>query len=141
MAVIHVRSQATMLAQSISAGENQEFSLIADEPTKLGGANSGATPYDLLLGALGSCMSMTMLMYAKRKGWPLEHVEIRLEHNRVHAKDCEQCETPTGMIDRVSIRTELTGALEADQKKRIIAIGERCPVRNTLTKGIVFDST
>src|ERR687893_430160 len=86
--------------------------LVADEPESLGGTDAGPTPYDLLLAALSGCKAMTLRMYADRKGWPLESVTVRLSHDRIHAKDCEECETEEGRIDRIQREIELEGSLD-----------------------------
>lgn len=134
--MIRVSGQANMLTQQITAGESGEFSFVADEPVRLGGSNKGPTPYDLILSALGSCMSMTMFMYARRKAWPLKGVEIELDHNRIHAKDCEDCETKIGMLDEFYVRVKLTGALSGEQREKIFSIAKRCPVHTTLTREV-----
>src|SRR3712207_9158394 len=92
--------------------------LVADEPESLGGADEGPNPYDLLLAALGGCTAMTLRMYADRKGWPLESVTVRLSQDRIHAKDCEECETEEGRIDRIRREIELGGPLEEKQRRR-----------------------
>ncbi|MFQ5650173.1 MAG: alpha/beta fold hydrolase [bacterium] len=107
-------------------------SLIADEPGSAGGTNSGPTPYDLLVSALGTCTSMTLRMYADHKGWPLEGIEVRLQHEKVHARDCETCETQTGKIDRIVREIVLHGPLDQAQKERLLEIADRCPVHRTL---------
>jgi putative redox protein len=116
------------LEQRIDAGRHV---LVADEPVGAG-ADAGPTPYDLLLSALGACTSMTLRMYADRKGWPLEGVAVRLRHRRVHADDCRDCETGTGMIDHLERDLHLAGALTAEQRDRLREIAERCPVHRTL---------
>lgn len=114
MSKVTVRSIGEKLAQAITAGAEEEFSLVADEPVDIGGENSGSSPYELLLAALGSCMSMTMRMYARRKQWPLEKVEIELTHQRVNAKDCDGCEGRTGLVDQIWTRTRIFGDLRLD---------------------------
>lgn len=109
---------------------------VADEPVNFGGTGAGPTPYDYLLGALGACTAMTVRMYADRKGWPLESVTVRLAHDRVHAEDCESCETKKGRIDRVQHEIELTGPLRETQRGRLLEIAEKCPVRRTLTSEV-----
>lgn len=139
--MVRVSGQSHTLTQQITAGEKNEFNFIADEPVKLGGDNKGPTPYDLILSALGSCMSMTMFMYTRRKKWPLESVEIELDHNRIHAKDCEACETKSGMLDEIHVKIKLNGALSIEQREKIFSIAKRCPVHNTLTKEVVLRSS
>lgn len=118
--------------QEITAGHHR---LVADEPPPTGD-DAGPTPYDLLLAALGSCTSMTVRMYAKRKGWPLEHVRVTLRHSRIHAQDCAECETKTGWIDHIDREIELTGDLDEAQRERLLLIAERCPVHQTLTSQV-----
>ena len=108
-------------------------SLIADEPIAVGGTNRGPTPYDFLNAGLGACTVMTLRMYADRKGWPLEGVTARLQHEKVHASDCAECESDaTGKIDRIDREIELVGPLDDAQKKRLMEIADRCPVHRTL---------
>ena len=112
---------------------------VADEPANFGGTDSGPTPYDYLLGALGACTAMTVRMYADRKGWPLESVTVRLAHDRIHAEDCENCETKKGRIDRVQHEIELTGSLDDAQREKLLEIAEKCPVRRTLTSEMLVE--
>src|SRR5215470_13233144 len=105
---VTVYGSAAGLAQEIVVGRHR---LTGDEPTSAGGTDSGPNPYDLLLAALGSCMSMTAALYARRKGWPLESVTVRLRHSRVHAADCEACETTPALLDHIDCHLELTGVL------------------------------
>ena len=118
--------------QQITAGRHQ---LAADEPQPIG-ADSGPTPYDLLLAALGACTSMTVRMYADRKGWPLERVRVTLRHSRIHAKDCADCETSSGRIDHIDRDVELAGDLDDTQRQRLLHVAERCPVHQTLTSEV-----
>jgi putative redox protein len=105
--------------------------LIADEPEPIGD-DAGPTPYDLLLAALGSCTSMTLRMYADRKGWPLERVRVTLRHSHIHAKDCSDCETSIGFVDQIDRDIELTGDLDDTQRQRLLYMADRCPVHQTL---------
>ena len=118
--------------QQITAGRHQ---LAADEPQPIG-ADSGPTPYDLLLAAVGACTSMTVRMYANRKGWPLETVRVTLRHSRIHAQDCADCETRIGWIDHIDRDIELAGNLDDTQRQRLLDIANRCPVHQTLTSEV-----
>ena len=106
--------------------------LVADEPINVGGADAGPTPYDYLLAALGSCTAMTLRMYADRKGWPLESVTVRLSQDSIHAKDCEECETREGRINRIEREIELAAPLEEEQRRRLLEIADMCPVPRTM---------
>jgi uncharacterized OsmC-like protein len=117
------------LAQNI---EIRDHRLVADEPVDGGGADTGPNPYELLLSALGACTAMTVRLYAQRKGWPLEGVEVALHHERIHAEDCANCETQEGFVDRITKDLVFSGPLEADQRQRLAEIAERCPVQRTL---------
>jgi uncharacterized OsmC-like protein len=130
-----VRGDASGFAQEIASGRHR---LAADEPVSAGGTNAGPTPYDLLLAALGSCTSMTVAMYARRKKWPLESVTVRLRHSRVHATDCAECETKDGHIDRIDREIEVTGDLSEEQRRRLVEIAEKCPVHRTLKSEIMI---
>jgi putative redox protein len=126
------------LRHEIDAGAHTFF---ADEPADAGGDDAGPTPYDLLLGALGTCTSMTLLMYARRKGWPLEGVEVRLSHQRDYARDCAECDTKPMQIDRIERRITLKGQLDQSQRTRLLEIAEKCPVHRTLTGTITVSDT
>lgn len=133
--VVHGRADG--FAQEITVGGHR---LRADEPRGVGGTDSGPSPYDLLLSALGTCTSMTVALYARRKQWPLEAVTVRLRHSRIHAADCADCETREGKLDRIERDLELHGDLTEDQRSRLLEISYRCPVRRTLTSEIDIKS-
>src|SRR5438067_2554590 len=116
--------------------EAGRHTVLADEPTDAGGADTGPSPYDLLLAALGSCTVMTLRRYATKKRWPLDDVSVALAHDRIHAKDCADCETRDGHVDRISREITLTGDLTAEQRTALLRIAERCPVHRTLTSEI-----
>jgi putative redox protein len=113
----------------VAAGRH---SLRADEPEKVGGTDTGPDPYSFLLTSLGACTSMTIRMYADRKGYPLERAEVRLKHSKVHATDCAECETPTGKVDLIEREIELLGDLSDEQRADLLRIADRCPVHRTL---------
>jgi putative redox protein len=128
-----VRGNATGFAQNIIAGAHQ---LVADEPLKAGGTDTGPGPYDLLLAALGACTSMTLAMYARRKGWPLETVTVSLSHSREYAGDCRDCDAKEGLLDRIDRNIQLSGPLTTEQKRRLLEIADKCPIHRTLTSEI-----
>ncbi len=107
-------------------------SLVADEPVSVGGANSGPTPYDLLVSALGACTGMTLRMYADHKTLPLDAVIVRLRHQKIHAEDCQDCEDPKSKIDFIEREIELQGDLDQPAKQKMLEIANRCPVHRTL---------
>lgn len=123
------------LRNEVSYGEGQ--TLVTDEPVALGGEGAGPDPYTLLLAALGSCVSMTLVLYARRKGWPLERVRVRLRQRRVHAKDCAECESDSDdFIHHIERAVELEGDLSEEQRTRLQEIAHRCPVHRTLINEI-----
>ena len=112
--------------------------LVTDEPAGVGGDDAGPDPYTLLLGALGSCISMTVSMYARRKAWPLERVVVRLRQQRIHAKDCAECEgTQEGFVHRIERAVTVEGDLSDEQRARLLEIAHKCPVHKTLVSEIV----
>jgi putative redox protein len=115
--------------QSVQVGPHR---LSADEPLSVGGEDSGPTPYELLLAGLGACTSMTMRMYAERKKWPLDGVTVRLSHDKIHAADCESCETKVGKIDDIEREISIEGVLDDEQRARLMEIADKCPVHRTL---------
>jgi uncharacterized OsmC-like protein len=127
-----VSSESSGLAQQITSGKHRWS---ADEPAPLG-TDTGPSPYELLLAALGACTSMTLRLYAQRKQWDLQRVTVRLQHSRIHAEDCMECETRQGFLDRIDREIELSGNLDDEQKRRLVEIAEKCPVHRTLTSEI-----
>ena len=115
--------------------------LIADEPQGVGGADEGPSPYELLSAALASCTSMTLMMYARHKGLPLETVSVRVRHDRIHARDCEDCETAVGRIDEFQRELRIEGELSDEQRQRMVEIADRCPVHRTLMGEIKVRTT
>ena len=126
------------LQQEIEAGAHR---FLADEPVAVGGGDSGPNPYDLLLAALGACTSMTLRLYAERKALPLDRVTVQLRHARIHAADCETCESKEGMIDRIERGIVLEGALNGEQRARLLEIADKCPVHRTLTSEVDIQTT
>lgn len=131
--VVMVRGEAGGFVQEVVAGAHRFQS---DEPALMGGTETGPTPYDLLLAALGSCTSMTLGMYARRKKWPLERVTVHLRHSREHARDCEICPEQDARLTVIEVELALEGALTEDQRHRLLEIANRCPVHRTLTSRI-----
>ena len=135
--VVVTESDARPYGQRITAGGHQ---LVADEPAAIGGADSGPTPYDLLLAGLGACTAITVRMYADRKGWPLRQTTVRLRHQRIHAKDCADCETRTGQMDQIERELQFEGELTDSQRARLLDIAERCPVHRTLHSEVLVST-
>lgn len=128
-----VRGTVSGFLQEVVSGKHH---LRADEPVSAGGSDLAPGPYDYLLVALGVCTSMTVGLYARRKTWPLENILVSLWHSRIHAKDCEECETKEGMLDRIEASIELTGALTSEQHAKLMEIAGKCPVHRTLKSEI-----
>ena len=125
------------LRNEVRYGEGGAF--VSDEPASLGGDGAGPDPYALLLAALGSCISMTLMLYARRKGWPVERVKVRLRQGRIHAKDCAECaETAEGFVHRIEREVTFEGDLTDEQRARLLEIAHKCPVHKTLTSEIVI---
>ncbi len=131
-------SPAGPLAETILVGKHV---LLADELSAQGGNDTGPNPYDYLLAALGACTGMTLRSYARVKNWPLQHVTVRLKHDKIYAVDCASCETKEGKVDQIDRVIELQGSLSDEQRKRLLEIAERCPVHRTLTMEISIRTT
>ena len=132
-----VRGNATGFAQEIQIGSHR---LTGDEPVSSGGTDTGPSPYDMLLAALGSCTSMTISFYARRKGWPLHEVTVLLSHSKIYAADCAECETREGMLDRIERDIHFAGSLTSEQRSKLLEIANKCPVHRTLTSEIVIET-
>jgi len=130
---VTVRGGPSGLCQTVSVGPHQ---LLSDEPKGAGGEDQGPDPYELLLAALGSCTNMTLRVYAKRKGWPLQEVCVILKHSKSYANDCADCEPPTCMLDRIERQITLVGELTEEQRQRLLEVANLCPVHRTLTSKI-----
>ncbi len=115
--------------------------LRADEPVESGGTDTGPGPYDFLLAGLGACTAMTLRLYAERKKWPLENAHVTLRHGKIHAEDCAECETRSGMLDRIERMVRLEGPLDGKQKRRLMEIADKCPVHRTMTSEIRIATT
>ena len=127
----------TNLRNEVRYGEGH--TLITDEPVAAGGEDAGPDPYTLLLAALGSCISMTTTLYARRKGWPLERVHVRLRQQRIHAEDCNECEhTKDGFVHRIERSVSFEGNLTDEQLSRLQEVAHKCPVHRTLFSEIVI---
>ena len=128
-----VHGDAKGFAQRIDIGAHH---LVADEPVSYGGTDTGASPYDLILAALGSCTSMTIGLYARKRKWPLENISVSLRHSKIHAQDCEECETKEGRIDRIEMEIHLDGQLSDEQRATLMGVAGKCPIHQTLTHEI-----
>jgi uncharacterized OsmC-like protein/fermentation-respiration switch protein FrsA (DUF1100 family) len=131
--VIVSETRRGLFQQEVRIGRHR---LLADEPAGVGGLDSGPSPYDLLLASLGACTSMTLRLYAERKSLPLARVTVRLSHSKVHAADCETCETKEGMLDRIERAITLEGELDDVQRGRLLEIADKCPVHRTLSSEV-----
>ena len=126
---VTVAERDHVFTQDVTAGDHH---LVADEPTSAGGANLGVTPYDLLLAALGACTSMTLRMYANRKKLNVTNIQVQLQHNRIHAADCESCEDQSGKVDQIRRVIQIDGDITDAQRNRMLEIADMCPVHRTL---------
>lgn len=125
------------LRNEVRYGAGQTF--ITDEPLELGGEGAGPDPYTLLLAALGSCVSMTVTLYARRKGWRVERVSVRLRMHRLHADDCTECVTEgDAYVHRIERSVEIVGELDEEQRARLQEVAHKCPVHRALTSEIVI---
>jgi putative redox protein len=127
--VVVQETRAGKFQQAVTTGPHH---LTADEPLAAGGQDTGPGPYDFLLTGLGACTSMTMRLYADRKSLPLDRVTVTLKHSKIYAKDCEECETREGMLDQIERQISIEGALDEEQRKKLMEIADKCPVHRTL---------
>ncbi|MGY4626067.1 bifunctional alpha/beta hydrolase/OsmC family protein [Bradyrhizobium sp. USDA 4486] len=131
--VVVQETRKSKFNQIITVGPHH---LVADEPKAAGGEDAGPGPYDFLLAGLGACTSMTMRLYADRKSLPLDRVTVTLKHSKIYAKDCAECETRDGMLDQIERDIAMDGALDVEQRKKLMEIADKCPVHRTLTSEI-----
>ena len=131
--VVVQETRKSKFSQAVTVGPHH---LVADEPVAAGGEDAGPGPYDLLLAGLGACTSMTMRLYADRKSLPLDRVTVTLKHSKIYAKDCEECDTHEGMLDQIERDIAMDGALDAEQRNKLMEIADKCPVHRTLTSEI-----
>jgi putative redox protein len=131
-----VRGNASGFLQEITTGRHH---FRADEPASVGGTDSAPDPYDYMLAGLGACTSMTLGLYARKRKWPLEDVTVALRRTRMHAKDCADCETKEGLLDRIDVEVEVTGPLTDEQRAALMAVAQKCPVHRTLKSEIKID--
>lgn len=131
--VVTVATCRTKYLQDISVGPHQ---LQADEPVGVGGGDAAPSPYELLLGALGSCTAITVQMFAERRHWPLAKVHVQLSHARAHAQDCVNCDAASARLDRIELAIELQGTLTEEQRRKLLDVAEHCPLHKTLAAGI-----
>ncbi|MFK8047987.1 MAG: alpha/beta fold hydrolase [Halioglobus sp.] len=134
---VRVEERNHVFAQNVYSDSH---TWLADEPTALGGSNSGPDPYEHLLAGLGACTAMTLRMYAARKKWPLEHVSVDLQHGRSHGEDCEHCDEDYKQVDVIKRTVTLLGDLDDDKRQRLMEIADRCPVHRTLENKIVVET-
>lgn len=130
---IYVATTRSPYVEEIRVGGHR---LLADEPSEAGGTDAGPGPYEFLLAALGTCTCITVRMYAERKHWPLEAVQVALTHAKVHSEDCVACETQVRSIDQIEMEIGFSGDLSRDQRQRLLDIAGKCPVHRTLTSQV-----
>ena len=120
----------------------RQFTWLSDEPLAAGGGDTGPTPYEILLGSLAACITVTLRLYSDHKGIDLTGVDVTLEFDRVHADDCLECDQDKGgWIDRIQTQVKILGSFDDAQRKRLEQVAGRCPVHKTLAKGVeIFDS-
>jgi uncharacterized OsmC-like protein/alpha/beta superfamily hydrolase len=128
--VVVTESGQGKFSQIVSVGDRHR--LYADEPAAMGGTDTGPSPYDLLMAGLGACTNMTIRMYAEHKKLPLESVSVTLRHGKVHARDCESCETREGKVDRIDRELTIAGPLDEAARQKLLEIANKCPVHRTL---------
>ena len=133
-----VNSGVVRYAQNISVGPHL---FQADEPRDSSGNDVGPNPYEVLFSALGACTSLTLRMYSERKQWPLQGVEVRLAHSKIHAEDCVACDTQRGTLDQIDVEIFLIGDLSEDQRQRLMEIADRCPIHRTLISEMEIRTT
>jgi putative redox protein len=131
--VVVLETRQSKFQQTIAVGPHR---MLADEPLAAGGEDTGPGPYDFVLAGLGACTSMTMRLYADRKSLPLERVTVTLKHSKIYAQDCAECETKSGMLDQIDRLIAMEGPLDAEQRKKLMEIADKCPVHRTLTSEI-----
>ena len=130
---IIVHGDSAGFAQKIEIGPHH---FVADEPVSYGGTDSGPSPYDFILAALGACTSMTIGLYARKRKWPFTKITVSLKHSKIHATDCDDCETKDGRIDRIELEIHLEGDLSEEQRTKLMEIAGKCPIHQTLTHEI-----
>lgn len=116
-------------------------SFIVDEPVEDTGDGLGPNPYDLLLGSLGACTAMTLIMYATRKKIPLESVSVELEHERTYREDCKDCSEEEKRMEKLTRRIIVKGTLSEEQKNKLLEIADKCPVHRTISSTPVIENT
>jgi putative redox protein len=136
--VVVVTAGEVKYAQDIAVGPHV---LRADEPQAAGGLDTGPTPYELLLAALGTCTAMTVRMFADHRQWPLRNVQVRLSQPRSHAADCLQCDKASPQLERIDLEIRLDGDLSVEQRRRLMAVAARCPVHNSLSRPLSINTS